>query len=179
MKKKIKDIKRELKYSPSLTIGLMIFITILFFLQPEDAALKYGLTIKAVSAEPWRLITSHFVHLGESHFLMNALGLIFLGGILENAGVKRKHMLQGIVMALVFSNLFILMSQIVRPSLVIGFSGIVYGLIGMMVSIVGWRGVLGLAVLFFGFGILTAGGNIAWSGHIGGFIGGLIIGRET
>lgn len=178
MRKSLEDIKLNLKYSPCLTFMLAGFITVLFLLQPEDSVMKYGLAIQVAFEEPWRFVTNHFVHAGATHFMMNFLGLVFLGGILENAGVKRIHILQGILMAMVFSDLFILISQTIRPSIVVGFSGIIYGFIGLMVSIVGWRGVLALAILFFGFGILIMGPNIAWSGHIGGFIGGLILGGK-
>ncbi|KXA94478.1 hypothetical protein AKJ36_02830 [candidate division MSBL1 archaeon SCGC-AAA259I07] len=64
--------------------------------------------LQVAFVEPWRFVTNHFVHAGATHFMMNFLGLVFLGGILENAGVKRNHMLQGILMAMVFSDLFIL-----------------------------------------------------------------------
>ena len=178
MKKSFDDLKRDLKFSPTLTILLTIFITVLFFLQPEEAPEKYGLAIEVVLVEPWRLITNHFIHFSTGHFLMNAMGLIFLGGILETAGMERRYMVGGIVLAMIFSDLFILFSQTLSPSLVAGFSGIVYGYIGMMRYVVGRKGVLGLAILFFGFGIVTSGSNIAWSGHIGGFIGGLILGEE-
>ena len=179
MKKSLEDIKRDIKYTPFLTVILMVFITVLFFLQPEGAVERYGLALRAILAEPWRLVTNHFVHFDVSHFMMNALGLVFLGMLLENAGMKRKHILGGILLAIVFSDLFILFSQTIRPSLVAGFSGIVYGFIGMTRSIVGRKGVLGLAFLFFGVGALISGSNIAWSGHIGGFIGGLILAENV
>ena len=179
MKKSLEDIKRDLEYSPSLTIGLAILITLLFSLQPEGAVEKYGLAMEALPSEPWRLVTNHFIHFDPSHFLKNALGLVFLGGILENAGLKKKHILLGVFMAMIFSDLAILTSQSINPSIVTGFSGIVYGFIGMMKSVVGWKGILGLAIVFFGFGVLMSGSNIAWSGHIGGFIGGLIVGEVS
>ncbi|MFP4005782.1 MAG: rhomboid family intramembrane serine protease [Candidatus Hadarchaeia archaeon] len=178
MNKKLQNLKLELKYSPILTIGTTILITIIFLFQPENAVDKYGLTLKLISKEPWRLITNHFVHIDESHFLMNAIGLIFFCGILENTGVKRNHIIQGIIYSVIFSDLFVLSSQLIRPSIVIGFSGVVYGLIGMMILLLDWRGILGLVIIFFGLGALMMGSNIAWSGHLGGFIGGLILGNR-
>lgn len=178
MGESLEEIKLHLKYSPLLTIALAVLITTLSFLQPENAVEKYGLALQVAFVQPWRFVTNHFVHAGATHFTMNLLGLVFLGGILENAGVKRKHMLQGILMAMVFSDLFVLISQAIEPSIVVGFSGTIYGFISMMVSIVGWRGVLVFAILFFGFGALTRGPNIAWSGHIGGFVGGLLVGEK-
>ncbi len=177
MKEFLKKLKNWLEWYPTLSILLTITITIIFLSQPPEAVYEYGLFWGFVPEEPWRLVTSHFIHIEETHFLMNALGVIILGGLLELTGVKRKYILLGIGMSIITTNIAILAVQIFRPSIVGGFSGVIYGFVGMLVSIVGWGGIIALGAWFFGFGFLFLGENIAWSAHIGGFIGGLIVGK--
>lgn len=173
----LESIKRKLKWYPTLSVFLAILVTIFFILQPQNAVIKYGLSWGTVLREPWRLITCHFIHIGETHYLMNTLGIIIIGSLLEYGGLKRKHILLGIGFSILTTDLFALFVQIFRPSIVGGFSGVIYGFVGLMIVMVGWGGIIALGSLFFGIGILTLGSNIAWGAHLGGFIGGLIIGK--
>lgn len=177
MKKYLEDVKRKLEWYPTLTILLAFLITVFFILQPENAVYKYGLSLRIVLEEPWRLFTCHFIHLSETHYLMNVLGIILIGSLLEYTGTLRKHILLGIVTAILTTDAAILIVQTIQMSIVGGFSGVIYGFVGMMVSVVGWRGMVALGALFFGFGLLMLEQNIAWSAHVGGFIGGLIVGK--
>lgn len=185
MKERFRKWKRELKWYPTLTIIFVIIITVIFILQSETAVDDYGMTLPLVSSEPWRLITSHFIHVNESHFISNAIGLVFFGTILEQAGVKKKHILLGILTAMLMATTFVVYSHLIRvildPSIipnVVGFSGVIYGLLGLMRTVIGKKAVITLAVLFFLFDMLAGPANIAWSAHLGGLVGGLIVGKK-
>jgi len=104
---------------------------------------------------------------------------------LEQAGVEKKMIVLGILFTIFSTSLFTVYSQIFRYAvfsggipLVVGFSGVVYGLIGMMSALVGRKTVIAFVVLFFLFDILMMRTNIAWSAHIGGLVGGLIVGKR-
>lgn len=181
----MKNIIRELKWYPAVTIFFIILTTLAFFLQPENAIEKYGMSLPLLKSEPWRLITSHFIHAGTTHFFSNLIGLMFFGTILEQAGVEKKMIVLGILFTIFTTSLFTVYSQIVRYAifssgfpLVVGFSGVVYGLIGLMSSLVGRKTIIAFVALFFLFDLLTMKTNIAWSAHIGGLIGGLVIGKR-
>lgn len=177
VKEFLENVKRKLEWYPTLSVLLAILITVIFLSQTREAVQRYGLFWGFVPGEPWRLVTCHFIHSGKEHFLMNALGIIVLGGLLELTGVKRKHILLGMVMAMITADITTLGVQMVKPSIVVGSSGIIYGFVGMLISIVGWGGMIALGAVFFGYGPLLLGQNIAGSAHIGGFLGGLIIGK--
>ncbi len=185
MANKLKNIIRELKWYPSVTIFFIILTSAAFFLQPENAVEKYGMALPLLKSEPWRLLTSHFIHGGMTHFFSNLIGLLFFGTILEQAGVEKKMIVLGILFAIFTTSLFTVYSQIFRYAifssgfpLVVGFSGVVYGLIGLMSSLVGRKAILAFVALFFLFDILMMRTNIAWSAHIGGLVGGLVIGKR-
>jgi len=185
MVSKFRKIKRELKWYPLVTILFIVLTTLAFFLQPENAVEKYGMALPLLASEPWRLITSHFIHGGVAHFFSNLVGLLFFGTILEQAGVEKKMIVLGILFTIFSTSLFTVYSQIFRYAvfsggipLVVGFSGVVYGLIGMMSALVGRKTVIAFVVLFFLFDILMMRTNIAWSAHIGGLVGGLIVGKR-
>lgn len=185
MSNRLEKTSSKLKWYPVVTIFFVILTTLAFFLQPENAAEKYGMALPLIRSEPWRLITSHFVHAGSTHFLSNLIGLVFFGTILEQAGMEKKKMVLGILVALFTTTLFTVYSQIfgylvfsVGFPLVVGFSGIIYGLIGLMSSLMGRKAVVAFVLLFFLFDILMMRTNIAWSAHIGGLVGGLIVGKR-
>ncbi len=126
----------------------------------------------------WQLLTSMFTHQSILHIGFNMLALWILGPQLEAAVGRVRFLalyflsgLAGAVTVLYLTTPFI-------PT--IGASGAVFGLMGALLviaikvradytSILFWIG-LNVFITFFG------GARISWQGHLGGLIGGVLIG---
>lgn len=181
MSGRIRSLKKKLEWYPTLTLSLALLIIALFSLQPSDPELafeRYGLYIGAIINQPYRLLTNHFIHYGSEHLILNTLFLLFFGMRLEYlGGVKKSDLLAGVLVSMMTADLGVFISQIVfGPTLVAGFSGVVFGFLGMHLFVTdSWWGMVGLGAWYVGVMFLfTWGSNIAWGGHIGGFVGGLI-----
>jgi membrane associated rhomboid family serine protease len=128
--------------------------------------------------EWWRVVTSGFLHISWEHFFSNMLALLVLGLLLGNAlGAARFAAIY--LGSLVAGGLFVLLFS--PDSLTVGASGAVFGLAGAGL-VVAWRQrrwlflilVVGWAVTNLLFTISTPGISIA--GHIGGLLGGALLG---
>lgn len=136
-------------------------------------------------------VTHLFLHGGWLHVAVNVGMLMAFGSPLERAvGVKRfllLYVLSGFGGALVH---WAFQPQSISP--LIGASGAISGLFGAVLMVMQRQGLMGdpgrygrLAIfiavwvgitIFFGFaGMPGAGGNIAWTAHVGGFVVGLLL----
>jgi len=161
----------------------------------------FGLIPAAVlHGEIWRLFTSMFLHGGFEHIIMNMLALLFFGMILEDRIGSKKFLLVYIIGG-IFSGLCVILFSFFPLSLipglgvgqnddVIGASGAIFA-IGTILALLAPN----LRVGFFFFPISTTllysiilwfilltlislfGAPIANSGHLGGIIGGIIMGK--
>jgi rhomboid protease GluP len=141
-----------------------------------------ALTNPLPASQWWRLITAMFVHIGIVHLAFNMFALfLFGGGIEQRYGKSRFLMLYfgagvlGSATSLAYSN----------TSLSAGASGAIFGIIGAGLAIAIWnrhrpemRGQLRSWLFLIGFnvfiGIRTPG--IDLRAHLGGLIGGFVIG---
>ncbi len=138
--------------------------------------------------ELWRLFTSQFLHADIVHLLSNLVGLLFFGVIIDlRIGHLRTGLLMvgaGIVGALTHGLLT------AHPEmLLLGASGMVYGVLGANLVLLPRRRIpiflfnipfmvpTYALVLVFAGGFITAeafmADNVAWLGHLGGFVFGL------
>lgn len=192
---------RTVPYLTYVLIGLNLLVFVLGVvvdgvgaIQGEIGELQidFGLVAKGVvqegrsyalvgvgEGEPYRLITSGFLHYGVFHVLVNMYALFALGQVLEvGIGRLRVGLIYGA--SLVAGSLGAL---IVSPdSLTVGASGAIFGLMGGLLMVMRSRGVafrdspllptlalnLGLTLFFSRY--------ISVGGHIGGFLGGAIAG---
>ncbi len=125
----------------------------------------------------WQLLTSAFMHVSPLHIGFNMLALWVLGPQLEAVLGRLRFLTLCLGSGLTASALVYWFAPVNGYTL--GASGIVFGLLGALIVVafkVGGdvRGLLfwlGLnAVITFTFP------NISWQGHLGGFLGGLLIG---
>lgn len=150
------------------------------------AALGGGVYQNIGAGEYWRLITPIFIHFGFTHIIFNALWLWYLGTMIErHSGASR-------LLALVF---FVgLISNIAQASMTKGYgvfggmSGVVFGLLSyvwlaqrmggnknyqlsdpMFLFMTGY-----MLLSTFGLFDWLAGGEIADTAHIAGYIAGMI-----
>gem|GEM_PF-239175 len=152
-----------------------------FFSSPASALLyDFGgfNVVLFKSGEWWRLVTCNFLHIGFMHLLFNSFALIQIGPIVEEFYGSQKfifiYLATGIVSSIASYQFGISGA---------GASGAIFGLIGLM-AVYGYRQggewgrnlmrqMLIWAAMGIVFGFIIRANNVA---HIGGFIGGAVLG---
>jgi membrane associated rhomboid family serine protease len=140
---------------------------------------ELGSSLQGVAEGQWyRLVTSMFLHVGVTHILFNMLSLWWIGGPLEAALGRARYLALYFVSGLAGSALTYLLAAPTEPSL--GASGAIFGLFGATGVLMrhlkyDMRPLIILLVinLIFTFSPMF---NIAWEAHVGGLVGGVLIG---
>uniref|UniRef100_A0AAU3I1U3 Rhomboid family intramembrane serine protease n=1 Tax=Streptomyces sp. NBC_01393 TaxID=2903851 RepID=A0AAU3I1U3_9ACTN len=137
--------------------------------------------VQGVAEGQWyRMLTSMFLHAPDNptHIIFNMLSLWWIGGPLEAALGRARYITLYFVSGLAGSALTYLLAGPNQPSL--GASGAIFGLFGATAVLMrrlnyDMRPVIGLLVvnLIISF---SPGFNIAWQAHVGGLIGGVVVG---
>jgi len=132
-----------------------------------------------VGGEWWRLITPVFLHAGLLHFFFNSYLLIYLGPIVEDIFGTPRFWVIYLTCGMAGS----MASQLTRPTITVGASGAIMGLIGLLI-VYAYRsggGVLGQSMKNLIFRlviyslIMSFAFNIDHRNHIGGFVCGAIL----
>jgi membrane associated rhomboid family serine protease len=127
--------------------------------------------------EWWRLVTSTFVHVDLFHIFFNMFALWIFGPGLEQLLGRTRFIALYLLSGLAGSVAVHLLSSPGTPTL--GASGAVFGLLGAALVVTVRRGydaswLLGLLGINLLFTFLAP--NISWQGHLGGLVGGLLMG---
>ncbi|GAA4766991.1 rhomboid family intramembrane serine protease [Citricoccus nitrophenolicus] len=135
-----------------------------------------GLHTSAAGMEPWRMLTSAFLHsLGNPlHIVLNLYTLWLMGRILEPVLGWPRFLALYLISAFGGSVAVLLLSNPYIP--VVGASGAVYGLFAALFIVMRKTGgnVTGIAALI-GVNLVISfvpGANISWQGHVGGLVTG-------
>ncbi len=133
-----------------------------------------------IRAEPWRIVTACFVHLGPLHLLMNMMALTYFAQIAEPAiGSIRfviAYLLTGVAGYLASAAWFFVFGN---PTITAGASGAVFGVMGLILGFLmrrrderwkSWLGRVVVVTLVISF-VLPV--NINHSAHIGGLVSGV------
>jgi membrane associated rhomboid family serine protease len=124
----------------------------------------------------WQLVTSGFTHVTITHIAFNMLALWVIGPQLELVFGRVRFLALYLLSLLVASAVVLWASG--EYQLTLGASGAIYGLFGALIVVarrVGgdmralW-GLIAVNVL-----ITFAVPNISWQGHLGGFVGGVVV----
>ncbi len=125
----------------------------------------------------WQLMTSAFTHEEVLHIGFNMLALYFLGPMLESVLGRWRFLALYLVSALAGSAAVMLWSLPYIQTL--GASGAVFGLMGALAVVaLKVQGQLQTVLVWIGLNLaftFTVSG-ISWQGHIGGLVGGAVIG---
>ncbi len=142
-----------------------------------------GMRPASLLVQPWTIITSLFMHGGIWHLLANMLTLYFFGTFLQRLVGTRTFLLIYFVGGIVGNILFIFLGP--PYATVVGASGAIFALGGTLAVLTPMSRVfifpipvpmpLWVAVIG-GFLILSFAPGIAWQGHLGGLVTGLIAG---
>jgi membrane associated rhomboid family serine protease len=126
-----------------------------------------------------RLFASMFLHANIAHIAFNLFALFYLGGSAERSfGVPRFiliYLASGIAGALLYGvvSSFVLGNGLV---ILIGASGAISGIMGIVAALGDIRGYYWLAIqIFYAFIASIASISIAFIAHVGGFIAGLLL----
>lgn len=150
--------------------------TLMFIFDPTVAA-----------AEPWRFITSVFLHGGLMHIFFNGYALFIFGSILERRIDLKDYLIiffgAGLVGSLLYYLTYLL--GIIPPVPALGASGAIYGILGAVAVLVPnltiffwfvpmpirYAAILWVAIEFLGTFDVSSG--IASAAHLGGLLFGL------
>jgi membrane associated rhomboid family serine protease len=136
-------------------------------------------TTEGVADGQWyRLVTSMFTHQEIWHIAFNMLSLWWLGGPLEAALGRARYLALYLVSGLVGSVLAYLLESPTTATL--GASGAIFGLFGATAVLMrrlnyDMRPIIALLVINMIFTFNPAF-DISWQAHIGGLVGGVVIG---
>ena len=125
----------------------------------------------------WQLVTSMFTHVDLLHLGFNMLALYFLGPVLESVLGRARFLALYFVSGLAGSAAVMLLSEPHGQTL--GASGAIFGLMGALAVVaVKVRGQVQTVLMWIGLNLVftfTVSG-ISWQGHLGGLVGGVLIG---
>ena len=126
---------------------------------------------------PWQLVTSFFTHVQLWHIGFNMLALYVLGPQLEALLGRVRFFALYVLSGLSGSLAVYWLSPVNQPT--VGASGAVFGLMGALLVVavkVGGnvQSLLGLLAVNAVITVIGAG-YISWQGHLGGFVGGLLL----
>lgn len=174
-----------------LAICILIFIIINFIDKSDDKdvlAIKYGAFYPPrieYKKEYWRFLTANFVHVDIAHLFMNCYAIYYLGGTFLEPYLGTFSYLYLILVSGICSSIvtyiYSYYHEKAKNVITLGASGIFYGFLGAIVALgLIFRGpfllilkefisVIAINVIF-----TLMSKNISKTGHLGGFIGGVI-----
>lgn len=172
--------------APVVTYAIIAVCAVVFVLQSLPVigasvtqAIQYaGVYSDPRAFEPWRLLTSVFAHGGIIHILLNMYTLWIFGSIMEPMLGRLRFLALFLISGFAGSVGVLLLGNPLQP--VVGASGAIFGLFGAYFIIQRRLGgnatqMLVLITLNIGIGFLP-GLNIAWQAHVGGLVGGILVG---
>ncbi|KHD44655.1 rhomboid family intramembrane serine protease [Streptococcus hongkongensis] len=181
----------DLRKKPA-TLFLLILMTIVFlamqvYYGQEAKSVQaiyqfggmYGLAIKVLPSQLWRVVSAIFVHIGWEHFLLNGLTLVFVGQLAEKLWGSLNYLLLYLLSG-IMGNLFVL--AFTPTTVAAGASTSLFGLFAA-ITILGYysqnvslktlsKSYQSLIVINLIMNIFMP--NVSIAGHIGGIVGGLL-----
>ncbi|MGN6300977.1 MAG: rhomboid family intramembrane serine protease [Angustibacter sp.] len=173
---------------PVVTLGLIAACVVVFLLQlvpGSDVTQRFAFAPVLADAEPWRFVTSAFLHSTGflPHIAFNMLVLYQVGPYLEERLGRVRFLALYVISAVGGSVGFLALANPTNPfswnAGVVGASGAVFGLFGALVVVqrhLGGtsQGLLVMIGLNFFLGFVIP--NVAWQGHLGGLVTGALMG---
>lgn len=169
--------------APVVTYSLIGISAVVYLIQFLTGSLLTGLFAFTPQAlvvvnEPWRMLTSLFLHGSVLHLLLNMYTLWIFGQLLEGLLGRWRFLGLYLISGLAGSVGVVLFGD--PRSWVLGASGAIFGLMGAFVVIQRRFGanltqLYVLLAINLAIGFLP-GANISWQAHLGGLLGGALVG---
>lgn len=162
-------------------IGICVFFYLVDLIFPR-LSLWLGFIPAFSLIQPWRFVTTAFMHGGLAHIFMNMFVLLQLGYILEPLLGKFRFLSLYLLSALGGSVAVLVIGVFFEPHLLyantVGASGAVFGLFAALFVIERHVGssAIGIGIILainFVWGLFTP--NISWEGHLGGLLTGAMV----
>jgi len=178
---------RRIPFLTYIFVGINAIVLLFMYMAGYPADMwvpaRFGAIVPAYILEQgewYRLFTAMFVHFGLAHFMTNVMGLVIFGTRVERYFGRVAFLLTYIFAGLLGS----LFSLYFTRGYAAGASGAIYGLIGIIfaytritgrsIELMNWYVMFLFAGMGIAMGLMTAG--VDNFGHLGGLIGGFIIG---
>ena len=163
---------------------LMVISGVNFLLPDSESLLKWGANFRPLTLEGewWRLITNCFLHIGVIHILMNMYALLYIGLLLEPRIGKTKFAAAYFITGITASITSLWWHDLTISA---GASGAIFGLYGVFLALLATnliekaarQALITSIGIFVVYNLLNGmKGGIDNAAHIGGLIGGLVIG---
>lgn len=172
-----------------IDLNIILFIVMVAsgvnaFLPNNESLVKWGANFKPVTlgGEWWRLITNCFLHIGILHLLMNMYALLYIGLLLEPHLGKARFLSAYILTGITASITSLWWHDLTISA---GASGAIFGMYGVFLSMLttnlieksARQALIASIGIFVGYNLINGmKGGIDNAAHIGGLIGGLIVG---
>ncbi|WP_225872008.1 rhomboid family intramembrane serine protease [Scrofimicrobium canadense] len=169
---------------PVVTYAVLILNALIFVLGKIWPAIYNALAFNPAAAytQPWRFITSGFVHIGFFHLFFNMLMLYIIGAAVEKAAGRWRFVCLYLLSIMGGSMAILGWVYADNQSLLVvtvGASGALYGLLGAVfveqrLSGMSTTAILVLLGINLAFSFINAG-SVSWQAHIGGLIVGALV----
>jgi len=168
-----------------IIINVLVFI--LMLIDPFFVMTTLALMPVRVLEKPWTIVTSMFVHGGFEHLFMNMLALYFFGMYIERI-IDEKNLIRLYFIGGIAGSLFYIFFAFFSPftpinSVVVGASGALFAIGGALAVLRPYMRVIifpfpvpmpmwmAEVIIFL---IVSLFPNVAWEGHLGGLIAGVL-----
>jgi len=172
-----------------LDINILLFILMAIsgvniILPDNESLIKWGANFRPITLEGewWRLLTSCFLHIGVIHLLMNMYALLYIGVLLEPLLGKTRFISAYLLAGIAASTASLWWHDLTISA---GASGAIFGMYGVFLAMLTTdliekttrKALLASIGIFVGYNLIYGmKGGIDNAAHIGGLIGGIIIG---
>ena len=172
-----------------ININILIFILMVgfgvnFMLPSNESLITWGANFKPLTLEGewWRLMTCCFLHIGILHLLLNMYALVYIGLLLEPYLGKARFLTAYLLTGLTASLTSLWWHDLTISA---GASGAIFGMYGVFLAMLttnlieksARKALLTSIAVFVLYNLLNGlKGGIDNAAHIGGLIGGLVVG---
>jgi membrane associated rhomboid family serine protease len=171
--------------------NLLIFVAtiVIHSSNPNYMYYTFGLSRLTLSDRPWILLTNMFIHAGVWHLFANMITLYFFGIFLNRLIGTWRFLVVYFAGGIASSIAYLLLAP--RTDIAVGASGAIFALGGVLavmrpklrviifpipVPMPLWIAIIGIFAVFTILAIVGVLPTIAWQGHLGGLVAGLVAG---
>ncbi|MEI7595743.1 MAG: rhomboid family intramembrane serine protease [Bacteroidota bacterium] len=172
-----------------IDLNILVWLVMLFsgvhWLAPDtESLINWGANFRPLTLEGewWRLLTNCFLHIGVLHLLMNMYALLYIGILLEPLLGSLRFISAYLLTGITASIASLWWHDLTVSA---GASGAIFGMYGVFLAMLSTnliekstrKALLASIGLFVGYNLLYGmKGGIDNAAHIGGLVGGIIIG---